>query len=105
MPNSNGSVARFENETTLRKNEAKPQKNGILRDNSTNKQVNCADPSDDKWLSFHVFPTLLGKKSKNVFRFFEFRLGINFFHFRLGRFEKVGERLGSPEAGVEIGTG
>ena len=58
MPNSNGSVARFENETTLRKNEAKPQKNGILRDNSTNKQVNCADPSDDKWLSFYVFPTL-----------------------------------------------
>ena len=58
MPNSNGSVARFENETTLRKNKAKPQKNDILRDNSTNKQVNCADPSDDKWLSFHVFPTL-----------------------------------------------
>ena len=47
----------------------------------------------------------LGNKSKNVFRFFEFRLGINFFHFRLRRFEKVESRLGSPEAGVEIGTG
>ena len=58
MPNSNSSVARFENETTLWKNEAKPLKNGIFRDNSTNKQVQCADPSDDKWLSFHVIPTL-----------------------------------------------
>ena len=48
---------------------------------------------------------LLGKKSKNVFRFFEFRLGINFFHFRLRCFEEVESRLGSPEAGVEIGTG
>ena len=47
----------------------------------------------------------LGKKSKNVFRFFEFRLGINFFHFRLRCFGEVGSRLGSPEAGVEIGTG
>ena len=47
----------------------------------------------------------LGKKSKNVFRFFEFRLGINFFYFRLGRFGEVESRLGSPEAGVEIGTG
>ena len=44
-------------------------------------------------------------ESKNVFRFFEFRLGINFFHFRLGRFGKVESRLGSPEAGVEISTG
>ena len=51
------------------------------------------------------FMKLLGKKSKNVFQFFEFRLGINFFHFRLGRFEKVEERLGSPKAEVEIGTG
>ena len=25
--------------------------------------------------------------------------------FRLGQFEKVGSELGSPEAGVEIGTG
>ena len=49
--------------------------------------------------------SLLGKKSKNVFRFFEFRLEINFFHFRLGCFEEVDERLGWPEAGVEIGTG
>ena len=47
----------------------------------------------------------LGKKSKNVFRFFEFRLGINFFYFRLGRFGKVESRLGWPRAGVEIGTG
>ena len=39
------------------------------------------------------------------FSIFEFRLGINFSHFRLGRFEKVGERLGSPEAGVEMDTG
>ena len=56
-----------------------------------------------KWDMSQV--ALLGKKSKNVFRFFEFRLGINFFHFRLGCFEEVGERLGSPGAGVEIGTG
>ena len=55
--------------------------------------------------SNQVLNKSLGKKSKNVFRFFEFRLGINFFHFRLGRFAEVEERLGSPEAGVEIGTG
>ena len=30
----------------------------------------------------------------NVFRFFEFRFGINFFHFCLGRFEKVEEQQG-----------
>ena len=45
------------------------------------------------------------KNRKTFFRFFEFRLGIDFFHFRLRRFEKVESRLGSPEAGVEIGTG
>ena len=39
MPNSNSSVARFENETTLWKNEAKPLKNGILTDYPTKKQV------------------------------------------------------------------
>ena len=66
MPNSNSSVARFENETTLWKNEAKPLKNGILRDNSTNKQVQCADPSHDKWMTFHVFPILyVAPTSKN----------------------------------------
>ena len=54
---------------------------------------------------FEALMFLLGKKSKNVFRFFEFRLGINFFHFRLRCFEEVESRLGSPEAGVEIDTG
>ena len=46
----------------------------------------------------------LGKIEKR-FSIFELRLGINFSHFRLGRFWKVGSRLGSPEAGVEIDTG
>ena len=54
---------------------------------------------------YHNLILSLGKKSKNVFRFFEFRLGINFSHFRLRCFGEVGSRLGSPEAGVEIGTG
>ena len=45
------------------------------------------------------------EKIEKRYSIFEFRLGINFFHFRLRHFEKVGERLGSPEAGVEIGTG
>ena len=48
---------------------------------------------------------IVGKKLKNIFRFFEFRLGINFSLFRLRYFAKVEERLGSPEAGVEIDTG
>ena len=52
----------------------------------------------------HVF-LLVGKKIENVFRFFEFRLEINFSHFPLRRFEEVESRLGSLEAGVEIGTG
>ena len=42
------------------------------------------------------------EKIEKRFSIFEFRLGINFFHFRLRRFEQVGSRLGSPEAGVEI---
>ena len=33
------------------------------------------------------------------------RLGIDFFHFCLGRFEEVEERLSSPGAGVEVDTG
>ena len=45
------------------------------------------------------------EKIEKRFSIFEFRLGINFFHFRLGSFEEVEERLGSPEAGVEIDTG
>ena len=49
--------------------------------------------------------TLLGKKSKNVFDFLSSGLGINVSLFRLGQFEEVESELGSPEAGVEIGTG
>ena len=45
------------------------------------------------------------EKIEKRFSIFEFRLGINFSHFRLRCFEEVGERLGSPVAGVEIGTG
>ena len=45
------------------------------------------------------------EKIEKRFSIFEFRLGINFFHFRLRSFEEVGERLGSPVAGVEIDTG
>ena len=45
------------------------------------------------------------EKIEKRFSIFEFRLGINFFHFRLGSFGKVEERLGSPVAGVEIDTG
>ena len=45
------------------------------------------------------------EKIEKRFSIFEFRLGINFFHFRLGRFAEVGSRLGSPVAGVEIDTG
>ena len=47
---------------------------------------------------------IIGKKSKHGFWISEVRLGIDFFHFRLRRFEEVGERLGSPMAGVEIDT-
>ena len=45
------------------------------------------------------------EKIEKRFSIFEFRLGINFFHFRLGSFAEVEERLGSPVAGVEIDTG
>ena len=45
------------------------------------------------------------EKIEKLFSIFEFRLGINFSLFRLGHFEKVESRLGSPEAGVEIDTG
>ena len=48
---------------------------------------------------------LCWEKIEKRFSIFEFRLGINFFHFRLRSFAEVGERLGSPEAGVEIDTG
>ena len=45
------------------------------------------------------------EKIEKCFSIFEFRLGINFSLFRLGHFEQVEERLGSPGAGVEIDTG
>ena len=45
------------------------------------------------------------KNRKTFFDFLSSGLGINFFHFHLKCFEEVEERLGSPEAGVEIGTG
>ena len=45
------------------------------------------------------------EKIEKRFSIFEFRLGINFFHFRLRSFAEVGERLGLPVAGVEIDTG
>ena len=48
---------------------------------------------------------LIEKKIEKRFLISVFCLGINFFHFRLRRFEKVESRLGSLEAGVEIGTG
>ena len=47
-------------------------------------------------ISLSPSATHLEKKSKNVSRFFEFRSGINFFHFCLRCFEEVKERLGSP---------
>ena len=45
------------------------------------------------------------KNRKTFFDFLSSGLGINVSLFRLRRFEKVGSELGSPEAGVEIGTG
>ena len=48
---------------------------------------------------------LLGKKSKNVFRFLSSGLGINVSLFHLRPFKKVESELGSPLAGVEISTG
>ena len=47
----------------------------------------------------------LEKNRKTFFDFLSSGLGINFFHFCLRCFGEVGSRLGSPEAGVEIGTG
>ena len=52
------------------------------------------------WLGFIGW-----EKIEKRFSIFEFCLGINFFYFRLGSFEQVEPRLGSPEAGVEIDTG
>ena len=57
----------------------------------------------NSWNSNNI--SIIGEKLEKRFSIFELCLGINFFHFCLGRFEKVGERLGSPEAGVEIDTG
>ena len=60
--------------------------------------LNCADSVNDVFL-------VCWEKIEKRFSIFEFRLGINFFHFRLRSFGKVEPRLGSPEAGVEIDTG
>ena len=56
---------------------------------------------EDKGMSLYYY----WEKIEKRFSIFEFRLGINFSLFRLGYFGKVGSRLGSPEAGVEIDTG
>ena len=45
------------------------------------------------------------KNRKTFFDFLSPGLGINVSLFRLRQFEKVGSELGSPVAGVEIGTG
>ena len=45
------------------------------------------------------------KNRKTFFDFLSSGLGINVSLFRLGQFEEVESELGSPEAGVEIGTG
>ena len=45
------------------------------------------------------------KNRKTFFDFLSPGLGINVSLFRLSQFGEVGARLGSPEAGVEIGTG
>ena len=59
--------------------------------------------------SYHfLFGILLFYWEKNRKTFFDFLssgLGINVSFFRLGQFEEVESELGSPEAGVEIGTG
>ena len=45
----------------------KCQKKTFLRDKPTNKQVQCADPSHDYWIHFHVFPILyVAPTLKNV---------------------------------------
>ena len=45
------------------------------------------------------------KNRKTFFDFLSSGLGINVSLFRLRQFEEVGSELGSPVAGVEIGTG
>ena len=45
------------------------------------------------------------KNRKTFFDFLSPGLGINVSLFRLGQFGEVGAQLGSPGAGVEIGTG
>ena len=47
----------------------------------------------------------LEKNRKMFFDFLSPRLGINVSVFRLRQFEEVVQELGSPVAGVEIGTG
>ena len=49
---------------------------------------------------------IIGKKNrKTFFVFLSPGLGINVSLFHLGQFEEVVSELGSPGAGVEIGTG
>ena len=60
---------------------------------------------DFDWFVTKQYGLYNWEKIEKRFSIFEFRLGINFFHFRLRSFEEVEERLGSPEAGVEIDTG
>ena len=47
----------------------------------------------------------LEKNRKTIFDFLSSGLGNNVSLFRLRRFGEVESELGSPEAGVEIGTG
>ena len=54
------------------------------------------------------FSLIISNWEKNRKTFFDFLspgLGINVSLFRLGQFGEVGSELGSPGAGVEIGTG
>ena len=62
---------------------------------------------DIEWLLKHVAVTVNDweKNRKTFFDFLSPGVGINVSLFRLGRFGEVGSELGSPEAGVEIGTG
>ena len=53
---------------------------------------------------FH-FTTSWEKNRKTFFDFLSSGLGINVSLFRLRQFEEVESELGSPVAGVEIGTG
>ena len=54
--------------------------------------------STEEWINWE-------KNRKTFFDFLSSGLGINVSFFRLGQFEEVESELGSPEAGVEIGTG